>query len=344
MESRPLDAPKNRKEPMVWIIASVVIIGIGFAVWLGTHDWRPRSVTIQGALIRRDDDVRKERPIAGATVVVSDGVTSSSAESDAAGYFKVTLRTRVLPGKTVSLNFRQSGYRPLQLDVPIGLKLATRGLYVAALEPIVVSPNAASGAAASVISNLRVRYTVNLAEQANVGSAVKTFSVMNHGNVPCKHQDPCSPDGTWKAATTSVTIDAGQDNEFRNVRASCIAGPCPFTRIDIGGAINGSRNLTVSVVDWSDTATFLLEAEVFHDSIDSSVRESYPVVYGRALSFTVPLTQEGVSIEAELNGTAMVFPLGPELYLSWATCTTRSNSQGDQSTVYQCELKPGYRF
>jgi len=142
-----------------------------------------------------------------------------------------------------------------------------------------------------------------------------------------------------------LPLDAGPGNEFRNVRASCIAGPCPFTQIDPGGFANGGRNLTVSALDWSDTATFLVEAEVFHTAISSNVRESYPAIFGQALNFTLPPTQEGVSIEAEVDGAPMVFPLGPELYLSWATCAARTNTaEGQTTTVYRCELKPGYRF
>jgi hypothetical protein len=73
------------------------------------------------------------------------------------------------------------------------------------------------------------------------------------------------------------------------------------------------------------------------------VRLSYPVEFGRTLNFTLPPTQEGVSIEAEVDGAAMVFPLGPNLYLSWATCTMTTSSE-EKSTAYRCELKPGYRF
>jgi hypothetical protein len=51
-----------------------------------------------------------------------------------------------------------------------------------------------------------------------------------------------------------------------------------------------------------------------------------------------------VSLEAEINGAPMVFPLGPDLYLSWATCAARASSNEDKSTAYRCELKPGYRF
>jgi hypothetical protein len=87
-----------------------------------------------------------------------------------------------------------------------------------------------------------------------------------------------------------------------------------------------------------------VEAEVFHDAISSNVRELYPVIFGETLHFTMPATQEGVSIEAEIDGAPMVFPLGPDLFLSWATCTTRHSSDADKTTVYRCELKPGYRF
>jgi hypothetical protein len=97
-------------------------------------------------------------------------------------------------------------------------------------------------------------------------------------------------------------------------------------------------------MDWSSTATFLVEAEVFHVGIASDVREMYPLIFGRTLEFNLPSTQEGVSIEAVISGVPMVFPLGPELYLSWATCTIRNGPEVEKSTVYQCQLKPGFRF
>jgi hypothetical protein len=220
---------------------------------------------------------------------------------------------------------------------------STRRLIVAAMKPLSEVEKVAVNEKAEVVSNIRIRYTVNSTVEANVGSAVRTFQVINQGNVPCRRQGPCSPDGVWKAATASVTMDAGQGNEFRNVRASCIAGPCPFTRIDTRGFEHGGRTITASASNWSDTATFLLEAEVFHSAIASSVRESYPVIFDRTLSFTLPGSEEGVSFEAEINGTPMVFPLAPDIYLRWASCTFR-NTPAKESDVYQCELKPGYRF
>ena len=102
--------------------------------------------------------------------------------------------------------------------------------------------------------------------------------------------------------------------------------------------------IKVSALNWSDTATFLLEAEVYHTAISSEVRELYPVIFGQTLNFTVPPTQEGVSLEADLGGSPMVFPLGPDPELSWATCTVRTGMEEEKTTVYRCELRPGYRF
>jgi hypothetical protein len=308
------------------------------------HHWRPRSLTIQGAVIRKDEDSRKESPISGAEITASDGVTSTSTQSDASGYFKVIFPEAVWPGQTLDLTFRHADYEPFELQLPTGLRLASRELYLAAMTPNPQSAGKSPNSPVSVVSNITVRYTVNSELDQNVGSAVKTFQVVNKANVACNRRAPCSPDGIWKASSGSVSLDAGPGSEFRNVRASCIAGPCPFTRLDSSGFVNGGRNITASALDWSDTATFLLEAEVFRTGLTSRVRLLYPVLFGQALHFTLPPTEEGVTIEADINGTPMVFPLGPELYLSWATCTARNNTEPEKTTVYRCELKPGYRF
>ncbi|MEI9974326.1 MAG: hypothetical protein WDO73_21125 [Ignavibacteriota bacterium] len=66
------------------------------------------------------------------------------------------------------------------------------------------------------------------------------------------------------------------------------------------------------------------------------------MIFGTALTFTLPVAAEGVSIQAELDKNMIVFPLGPSLILSWADCQLLVNK--DQTRVYRCELKPGYRF
>jgi len=64
----------------------------------------------------------------------------------------------------------------------------------------------------------------------------------------------------------------------------------------------------VTALDWSDTATFLLEAEVDRVMVSNTGRESYPVTFGEALNFAIPVGAEGVTIEAEMNGKTDCFP------------------------------------
>jgi hypothetical protein len=72
------------------------------------------------------------------------------------------------------------------------------------------------------------------------------------------------------------------------------------------------------------------------------IRQAYPSIFGRAMTFTLPAAGQGPAIEAEVNGVAIVFPLGPDLSLSWASCTLQISS--NRAKLYSCELKPGYRF
>jgi hypothetical protein len=312
-------------------VAAVVVIGL----WLRAHRLRSinvrRSIPVEGAVIQRDADTKKQAPIADVVITASDGVTSATTRSEASGYFRLVLENGVLSDKPVVISFRHPDYEALDMNVQTGRLGTPDELYIAAMAPIPPKTAARPNHPEVAVSNIRVRYTINSRTDTNVGSAVRTFEVVNTGNVPCDHQGPCSPDRKWKAA-------------FSNVRASCIAGPCPFTRIDSSGFIQGGRNISVSALDWSDTATFLMEAEVYHAAISSNVRRLYPVIFGRTLNFTLPPTQEGVSLEAEVGGSPMVFPLGPALNLSWATCTVRTDAEKEKTAVYSCELKPGYRF
>jgi hypothetical protein len=331
---------------IVWMIVAVAA-AVALGLWLRVHRVRSisvrQSVPIEGAVVEREADPNKELPIADVAITASDGVDSASTRSDASGYFKLVLHRRVLSDRPVTVSFRIASYEPLDLNVETGRLETQSKLYVAAMIPVTRSVNEVSGPQ-TIVSNIRVRYTLNSRSETNVGSAVRTFQVVNKGDVPCEHQSPCSPDGQWKATSTSATLDAGADNTFENIRASCIAGPCPFTRIDSSGFVHGGRNIRISALDWSDTATFLMEAEVYHTAISSNVRELYPVIFGRTLNFTLPPTEEGVSLEAEINGSPMVFPLGPDPYLSWATCTVRTGAEKEKTAVYRCELKPGYKF
>jgi hypothetical protein len=319
------------------IQASFVAVGalllaatvLAFIIW---HRHQP--IYLRGAVIVKDSDPRKQLPIAGVEISTADNLAPPT-KSDSSGLFVLVFRKPIRRGRPITLHFTDSQYRTFDLKDYVGNKL-----YVVSLVPLSSEPLAQNQPQIKV-SNVRVRYTTKAMSELNVGSAVKTFEVQNKGNVPCKGQHPCSPDGQWKAAMGSASLDAGPGREFREIRASCIAGPCPFTKIDSDDLSKPSQTVTVTARDWSDTATFLLEAEVFRPMISQAEYWSYPVVFGDGLSFTLPADAQSVSIEADLDGQTIIFPLGPSLFLSWATCG--AGGQGG-ALVYRCAAKPGYRF
>ena len=321
-----------------FLIGASAALGV-LVISLLTHLVNQHPIYIRGAVVASAPDPTKELPVADVEVTVIGGPPATAIRTDASGAFNIpiSLPRRMRLGLRVSLNFRHPDYEPLDLPGVTGDQL-----YIAHLTPLPrVALTPVHGPEVK-IANVVAKYSMNTTTVVNIGSAVKSFQVVNAGNVPCKGRPPCSPDGKWKAAIGTAVLDAGHGNEFRNARASCIAGPCPFTKIEDNNFARDSRSLRASALNWSDTATFLLEAEVYKPVVSDILRQSYPVTFERALTFTLPAGAEGVSIEAELNGSMIVFPLGPTLFLTWANCQFLVNK--DQTKVYRCELKPGYRF
>lgn len=317
-----------------WIAVAVIVLAGGGTFAL-VHWHTPRPISLRGAVLVQSPDPHKQQPIAGVEVSAGD-LALSDAKSDASGLFVLNLRRPIRRGYPIVLSFRDPQYRPLEVKDYVSDRL-----YVAYLMPVAATATPENQPQVKV-TNVRVRYTEKIMSEVNVGSAVKTFEVQNKGNVPCNGHNPCSPNGRWKANTSSVSLDPGAGNVFRDVRASCIAGPCPFTEIESDQLSRGGHNITVSALDWSDTATFLVEAEVFRPMMSQLEHWSYPVIFGDGLSFTLPPTAESVSIEADMDGPTIIFPLGPSLFLNWATCESVINP--DRGRVYRCALKPGYRF
>jgi hypothetical protein len=320
----------SRKTTAIW---TILVIGIMGAILTIVPLYRRQAVVLRGAVVQEDRDPNKQLPLADVQITAINSLGSGNSKSNPSGFFRLTLPKGLRRRQPIILQFRHRDYQPLDLDDLIGDKL-----YIARMVPIHQDATPESG---SVVSNARIRYTVKATTEANIGTAVKTFQAINIGNKPC-HQPPCSPDGKWKAAIGSLPLDAGEGNEFRNPRVSCIAGPCPFAKIELNELSQDRRHFNVSVRNWSDTTTFLLEAEVVHRMTSDMVRESYPVIFGRALNFSLPAEAQGPSIEAEIDKEAIIFPLGPNLFLRWADC--RSEVDKDQSKTYRCELKPGYQF
>jgi hypothetical protein len=309
-----------------------IVAGLVETVWV--H--RARHIVMEGAVIKRDADVNKRSPIADVQVSVQGSLIPIVTKTDFSGFFSLKLPLGARPGESVMLQFRHPDYQPLNVT-----ELIDKQLYVVSMVPVPIPKTAPSGPVVN-ISNIRVRYTTQIQNEVNVGSEVTTFEVKNQANVPCKGAKPCSPDGLWKASIGSASLDAGESNVFENARVSCIAGPCPFTKIIKDNYSGVSRHISVSVLDWSGTTTFLMQGEVFRREISDSVREMYPVRFGNSINFSLPPSAEGQSFEAEVNSVETVFPLGPNPILPWANCNVLVAK--NQSKRYRCELKPGFEI
>jgi hypothetical protein len=317
-------------------IAAAVVAGASLVAAALVYKFSgPRKIaSITGAVLRYDEDPNKQQPIGKTVITAVAGDAKGEAISDQLGFFNLKLKPEVFAGQIIHLSFKHEDYVPRGITARAG-----DGINVVRLKPR-TSEEAAQPAVA--ISNVRVRYAFTNTSNVDVGSAVRTFEVVNKGNVPCNHRPPCSPDGRWMASIGSTSLYAGSGRQFRNVRVSCIAGPCPFTRIESDQFSRGGRNISVSVRNWSDPVTYLLEAEVTQTVVSDIIRHSYPAIFGRSMNFTLPSGAQGPSIEAEVDGTPIVFPLGPNLRLSWADCTVEAGADGTK--LCRCTLKPQYRI
>jgi len=326
---------EKKKKSKFWPLL-IVALGVIVVALLIRRQLR-QPLTISGAVTIEDQDPRKELPIADVEVVAANGAGYGPTKTDASGLFTMKLHRWIRYGRPLTLKFRHPNYQPLDLQGD-----AVDKLYIVNLVPLVKNKKKTDNTPVVAIGNVRVRYSSKATRTVNVGTAVKTFEVKNIGNVPCKGQQVCSPDGKWKATVVSESLDAGPGNEFQNARVSCIAGPCPFTKIESDDLSRPSQKITATARNWSDTATFLVEADVVRVMQSDLEHISYPVIFGSALNFTLPVGAQGVTLEADLGGETIIFPLGPSLFLSWADCNSRSNT--DKTNVFRCELKSGYRF
>jgi hypothetical protein len=321
----------------IWVSVSLGIILMIVLIVKRLHRHAGIPLMVVGSVIKQNADTRKESPIADVEISTPPGLGISNARSDFSGYFKIVLPVGIDPGESITLRFRHPDYQPVDLNA-----IVSDQLHVVPMTPIHGEVESELSEDETVLANVLVRYTTEITTTENIGVGVKTFQVVNTGNLPCYQHLPCSPDGKWKAAIDSASLDAGDGNVFQNARVSCIAGPCPFTKIDFDDFSRTARTIKVSVRNWSNTTTFLLQAEVFHTQVRDIVRKSYPVIFGRSLNFTLPADAEGATMEVEMNGSQIVFPLAPDPALSWADCKVKIEE--NQARDYRCELKPGYRF
>lgn len=330
----------SRVKGIIWIIV-VFLVCLTSLFWffVPRKPRAPKLISITGVVLTEDRDPKKEVAVSNANVVATVKGQNFGTRSDPSGLFRLSFTVPPEENPTISLALQAEGHQPLLLS-----GVAMDRLWVARMAPEKSPPSRENPQALTTIAkeSVRVRYTTKMTTNTNVGALGDTFEAVNTGNIPCSNSNVCSPDGKWMATVSSATFEAGTGNQFQNARISCIAGPCPFTRLEANNLSDPGSVIRVSVRNWSDTATFLVEAEVSRVVHGDVVRQSVPAIFGPALSFTLPSGAEGPSIQAEVNGTSIVFPLGPEHRLSWATCNLEITQGGTQ--VFRCELKPDYQF
>jgi hypothetical protein len=321
---------------VIWTLVSV-IAGIVGAVLVIEVPKMGQVRFITGAVLIADTDPRKELPIPNAEISGEVGDVTARTWSDATGFFRLTWPRGLWWGQALRLTFKHANYQPLAVTEPL-----THQIYLARLTPAKANQTSEADGPITTLANLRVRYSIKSTTTIEIGSTVKTFEVVNTANVSCRGHKVCSPDGRFAASLGSFQMDAGPGHEFQNARISCVAGPCPFTRVETDDFSRGGRVISGQVRVWSDPVTFLVEADVVRTALTDIIRHSYPAIFGRSMTFTLPPEGAGPSIQADLEGTTIVFPLGPALILSWASCNLQITAK--HSRLYSCVLKPGYRF
>jgi hypothetical protein len=321
----------TRRTKTILAVATVALALAGTAY--GVVRMR-RIPSLTGVVLREDPSPENQLDVPGAEVRITNDITEGVATTDSAGYFHVKLQG-VQKGEDITIHVRHPNYQPDDV-----LAVASDRLYVIRMKPAAVAPR--SSGAPVVISDVRLRYGLKSQMTENIGSVVKMFEVRNTGDVPCEDKPPCSPDKKWKAAIWGASVDAGDDNQFQDARVFCIAGPCPFTKIEKDSFSQGGGHIGVLVRNWSDTATFVIQAEVMHTMSSDTILHSYPVIFNQTASFALPARAQGPSIEATVDRQEIVYPLGPAAKLSWADCDVQSRK--DSTRLYQCVLKPGYQF
>ena len=189
---------------LLTLVATVIVFSLLLRIF---HAAQP--LTIKGAIIVSSDDVNKRAPIPGVWISVEGDSENQHAFSSPTGFFELNLGKRVKSDQLLILQFRHPQYLPTDVTT-----LATDGLFVARLAPIAEFGATAPSVAPTVVSNIKVRYTVKTTTMLNVGSTLKIFHVVNVGSVPCAGHYPCSPDEKWQATVGSATLRGSQRQCF----------------------------------------------------------------------------------------------------------------------------------
>ena len=191
------------RKSVIWIAVTAVAIA-AIVVYRATRVERIALIT--GVVLEADADPKKQQPIGDVMVTAEYESLVNESKSDASGLFRLILRPAIEFGGPVRLTFRHPDYQSVEAPVA-----ASREIQIVHMKPKSVAEDSRTPI---TITDVRVRYAMKSTATANVGSTAKTFEIANTANVPCDHKAPCSPDGKWKAAIGSLSLDAGDEKEF----------------------------------------------------------------------------------------------------------------------------------
>lgn len=211
----------------------------------------PAAIVMRGVVMRDEANPEKRYAIPGVRVMATNGVAPAPVLTGTNGMFELALNPAARNGQVIDLNFSHGEYQEkdetqvIAEDVP----------YVFYLWP-------------KTYAGLRLKalpmpsWNLFPAAYAAPETLVTTFQVINRGSVRCNGRQPCSPDGKWKAQIKTASLAAGRGKRFLRGHADCIAGPCPWTKIEMDGFSKGGPAISVAVRNWSDTVTYKLWGEV----------------------------------------------------------------------------------
>ena len=184
----------------------------------------PAISDVEGAVMKDDIDPEKRYPLNGVQVIDSDtpGLALGPVTTQEDGSFKLKLRPDARSGQSIDLQFTAAGYQKKTANAAVGVDVNYTFYLWPSLPTVSLSSNQRRSVTATV-----VRVADTFAENQS-----KTFQIPNYGSVRCNGGGPCSPDGKWKASVVTSTLDAGLGNKFISCKVVCVAGPCPWTKVN----------------------------------------------------------------------------------------------------------------
>lgn len=303
--------------------AGVAIGAIAPALISRVH--RPQPVILSGAIMRSDANPQKRYPISGVDVSYVEDNVEKHQTTTQDGAVTIAFGPGVKTGDLIELKFQHSCYQ--EMDETIGAVDVPFTLY---LWPATV-PQPGAPCNDPIITSIGLTFRKSYLTKST------TFQVPNRGTVRCRKQ-PCSPDGKWQANIVTASLDAGAGNTFarRQGGVSCIAGPCPFTQVVNDGFSAGGPRISVSIRNWSDTVTYVLQGKLVGGPT------SPVTVKDKTFDFSVSRSDlPNLQIAAQTStGQSLVSDIGVGS-IPWATCQV---SEGPSTIKYHCTLAPDYTF